>query len=174
MADNTEPVPKKPSPLEKSEPSAPKLESHQESPREVSSSPPREGAGAELQSFLPEKVGDQNEESATGAAGSATPAGPVTARFGTTNGPRVENLVKPKYPFRARRLHKEGRVLLRLRIDRSGAVRSGEVVESAGYGFDESALEAVRKSRFSPATRNGRPVECLALLPVQFVLEPYR
>jgi protein TonB len=83
-------------------------------------------------------------------------------------------MAPPEYPLRARRLHKEGRVLLRLHLDPAGEVRVAEVVESAGYGFDESAVAAVKSSRFRPATQNGVPVACLALLPVRFELQAKR
>jgi protein TonB len=98
-------------------------------------------------------------------------AEPVVARFGSRNGPKVVRMTSPEYPFRARRLHKEGRVLIELHIDAAGKVKKAEVVDSAGYGFDESALKAVEESRFLPATRDGEPVPCQALLPVRFTLK---
>jgi protein TonB len=61
-------------------------------------------------------------------------------------------------------------VVLRLHIDSDGQVAKVEVVTSAGYGFDRAAVAAVKRSRFQPASRNGRPVACLALLPVEFKL----
>lgn len=95
---------------------------------------------------------------------------PITASFGIREGPRVLRLVQPQYPQRALRLKKEGLVLVHLHLDRNGALHRARVVEKAGYGFDEAAMAAVSKSTFQPATRNGRPVPCLALLPVRFVL----
>jgi len=77
-------------------------------------------------------------------------------------------MAQPEYPLRARRLQREGRVLLQLDLDRTGKLREAEVIEAAGYGFDESALAAVRRSRFAPATHNDVPVACQALLPVRF------
>jgi protein TonB len=65
---------------------------------------------------------------------------------------------------------KEGRVLLRLTIDEKGKLLSAEVMEDAGYGFADAALEAVRQSRFRPAIRDGKAVKSRALLPVRFVL----
>jgi protein TonB len=79
-------------------------------------------------------------------------------------------MAPPQYPALARRRQKEGRVVLRLALDRDGSLRRAEVVEPAGYGFDESALAAVWKSRFLPAYHQGKPVPCMALLPVRFEL----
>ena len=105
-----------------------------------------------------------------GSAGAVSGKVPQAADFGTVNGPRILHLDKPVYPPRALRLHREGKVLLRLEIDRSGKLLSATVVETAGYGFDDSALEAVRRARFAPATKGGRPIPCVALLPVSFTL----
>lgn len=77
----------------------------------------------------------------------------------------------PQYPFLARKLKKEGRVLLRLTIDENGKVLNIEVLEDTGYGFAQAAIEAVKKSIFRPATRNGVPVQSKALLPVVFKLK---
>ncbi|MGQ9571449.1 MAG: energy transducer TonB [Thermodesulfovibrionales bacterium] len=46
-----------------------------------------------------------------------------------------------------------------------------EVVETAGYGFIESAEEAVKMSTFSPAHENGVNVASKALLTIRFVLK---
>ncbi len=45
-----------------------------------------------------------------------------------------------------------------------------EVVEPAGYGFTESAVEAVKLSTFSPARYEGVNVASKALLTIRFVL----
>jgi TonB family protein len=104
------------------------------------------------------------------AAPATSGPGPVPATFGSGNGPRILHWVPPEYPRLARRLHKEGRVTLRLHIESDGQVSKVEVVTSAGYGFDRAAVAAVKRSRFQPASRNGIPVACLALLPVEFKL----
>lgn len=112
-------------------------------------------------------------KSTAATPGSSTPGagGPAQpARFGSRNGPAILDLVRPVYPLVARRLHKEGRVVLRLHIDRNGLVDQAEVVQSAGFGMDQAALDAVRRSRFRPAHRGGVPVPCQALLPFEFRL----
>ena len=71
----------------------------------------------------------------------------------------------------ARRLGREGSVVLKLSIDETGRLVDVEVIEKAGFGFDRAAVEAVRKSTFLPAKRNGKPVRSEALLSVKFVLK---
>jgi len=95
---------------------------------------------------------------------------PYVTAFGSADGPAFLKRVVPDYPRMARRLGREGRVLLRLVIDETGRLVHAEVVEKAGFGFDREAMEAVRKSVFLPARRNGVPVKSEALLPVRFVL----
>jgi len=90
--------------------------------------------------------------------------------FGSANAPRFLKKELPQYPIMARRLGKEGKVLLRLTIDENGELLDVEVLESAPYGFTEAAVEAVKKSKFLPAIINGRPVLAKALLPITFKL----
>ncbi|HEX9104129.1 MAG TPA: energy transducer TonB, partial [Polyangia bacterium] len=64
------------------------------------------------------------------------------------------------YPWRARLLDKEGMVRLRVVLGSDGRVQSATVVQGAGYGFDETAVDAVKtRCRFTPAYDAwGRPV----------------
>lgn len=94
----------------------------------------------------------------------------LDVEFGSENAPRFLHSEMPVYPLMARRLSKEGRVLLRLTIDEHGKLLNVEVVEGAGYGFTEAAVEAVKKSTFAPAKSDGKPVMSKALLPIKFSL----
>jgi protein TonB len=98
----------------------------------------------------------------------APPKPLLDVEFGSGNAPKFLHREMPVYPLIARRLGKEGRVLLRLTIDEKGNLLNIEVLEGAGYGFTEAAVEAVKKSTFTPAIVNGMPVMSKALLPVKF------
>lgn len=93
------------------------------------------------------------------------------AVFGAPDGPRFLKRVDPIYPLVARRLGKEGRVVLSLTIDARGGLVSVEVLEKADFGFDHSAVEAVRASTFRPAVVEGEAVPSRARLVVKFVLD---
>lgn len=95
----------------------------------------------------------------------------VETKFGDLNAPTFIHRVTPVYPRAARRLEKEGRVVLKLLIDQAGNLRSVEVVEPAPFGFTEAAVEAVRKSTFAPARRYGEGVLSWAVLSIRFRLE---
>lgn len=90
--------------------------------------------------------------------------------FGSATGPSFKHREMPVYPPMARRLGKEGRILLRLTIDEDGKLLNVEVLEGAGFGFTEAAVEAVKKSTFLPAVKDGRSVMSTALLPIKFTL----
>jgi len=94
----------------------------------------------------------------------------IESSVGAMGGPQFIQRSVPKYPRMAQRLGVAGSVLLRLAIDASGKLTGVEVLNGAGNGFDEEAIQAVKRSTFAPAVRNGRPVRCLALLKIRFQL----
>lgn len=69
--------------------------------------------------------------------------------------PAVLEFVQAPYPSQAQELGLEGTVGLSIVITTAGEVAEASVVEGLGRGFDEAALEAVRRFRFSPAMRGG-------------------
>ncbi len=95
----------------------------------------------------------------------------VESRFGDKGSPYFIYQAIPVYPVLARRLGKEGRVMLKLLIDMNGKLQNIEVVEAAGFGFTQAAIEAVKKSTYAPGYRDGRKVATKALLPVRFQLQ---
>lgn len=105
------------------------------------------------------------------AAGGGTPEGPIRSRIGSLYGPQITRWMRPKYPRKARDMGWTGQVVLRVTIDADGRPVRVKVSKSAGRGFDEAAVAAVRKSAFTPASHKGRPVACVVLLPVRFTLK---
>jgi protein TonB len=100
----------------------------------------------------------------------APAASPADVDIGAARAPRFVRREMPRYPPLARRLAKEGKVLLRLNIDEYGRLLRVEVLEPADYGFTEAALEAVHSSTYAPAEHEGKPVASRALLHVRFTL----
>jgi protein TonB len=109
------------------------------------------------------KTGNPGED----RGGTAGTAGSV----GADNYPHFLHRELPEYPQAARRMGREGKVVLRLAIDETGKLQQVEVVESSGFEFTRAAAEAVKKSTYRPALQNGRPVPSRAILPVRFVLK---
>jgi len=96
---------------------------------------------------------------------------PIETRFGASVAPAFLHREMPIYPLMARKLGREGRVMLKLTIDENGNLLDVEVIEKAGFGFTEAAVEAVKKSTFLPAKKGGKPIASRALLPIKFQLE---
>lgn len=67
--------------------------------------------------------------------------------------PRPLNYVPPAYPPDAEKEGLEATVSLQLDIDRQGNVKGVNVIEPAGHGFDEAAIEAAKKLQFEPARK---------------------
>lgn len=90
--------------------------------------------------------------------------------FGEGTGPRFLRQEQPVYPLMARKMGKQGWVILRLSIDEKGILTNVEVLEDSGFGFADAAVSAVRKSTFLAATHEGRPIPSRARLPIIFRL----
>ena len=104
------------------------------------------------------------------AQGKTEAAAPRHTSFDAVDGPKFLQPPAPRYPRLAQRKGIEGQVLMELMIDAEGRLMSASIKKSGGNGFDEAALEAVRKAIFRPATHNGRPATCIVLLPIHFTL----
>ena len=84
---------------------------------------------------------------------------------------RVLRKVEPKYPEAARRAQRETLVDVECTVGVDGRPMDVKVVEPKGYGFDEAAIEAVKKWRFTPAKKGGESVPQRVKIPIRFTLE---
>jgi TonB family protein len=100
---------------------------------------------------------------ATGASSAAgdheagTNAAPLPEE-GVSRGARLASSMSPAYPAAARAQEIEADVVLAIVVASTGEVIDARVLKTAGYGFDQAALSAVRVARFFPAERDGRRV----------------
>ncbi|MEM7222563.1 MAG: energy transducer TonB [Pseudomonadota bacterium] len=77
----------------------------------------------------------------------------------------------PRYPYLARRLGQEGRVVLRVEVTAAGAAATIKIYRSSGFHLlDEAAMKAVGSWQFTPAYRQGSPVAGSVDVPVAFRL----
>ncbi len=86
--------------------------------------------------------------------------------------PQVVTLVKPEYPPMARRLRVEGEVVVSVLVDETGRVVDTRLDKRVPQevGLNEAALEAARKARFRPATKNGVRVKMWTTISFPFKL----
>lgn len=117
----------------------------------------------------------------------AAPTGPVGATMGQENATRVADqqaqAVRARYEqqisawIQQHKLYptaaggREGRVVVRMRIDRAGNVRYFAIEQSAGLAiFDSSALDMIRRANPVPAVPENYPAGNLVefLIPISF------
>ncbi|MBI3771894.1 MAG: energy transducer TonB [Gammaproteobacteria bacterium] len=80
--------------------------------------------------------------------------------------------VPPVYPWRAKKMGLQGRVVLQVGLDDVGRITQAAVHQSSGVTLlDEAALAAVQQWRCQPAMSNGRAVPAVALQPFNFTLK---
>jgi protein TonB len=84
--------------------------------------------------------------------------------------PRLLREVKPDYTEEARQRNLVGDVVLEIVVRRDGAVGDVTILQGLGSGLDERAVQAVRQWRFSPARRQGAPVDVIVEVTVEFKL----
>lgn len=76
-----------------------------------------------------------------------------------------------KYPVSARMKHQEGVVRLRILVGTDGRVEEVSLAQSSGFdSLDKSAMDAIRRWRFVPPTRDGVAVEGIGIFPATFTL----
>jgi TonB family protein len=84
--------------------------------------------------------------------------------------PRATYSPPAEFSEQARQAKYEGTVVLMATVSAGGKVADVRVVSSAGMGLDEKAIEAVRRWKFKPATKDGKPVAVQVAVEVAFHL----
>jgi len=79
--------------------------------------------------------------------------------------PQLVKKKNPKYTRQAREADLQGLVMVEADIGTDGNVQAARVLRPLGMGLDERAVEAVKKWKFKPAMKDGKPV------PVQIAVE---
>ena len=82
--------------------------------------------------------------------------------------PRVLRHVRPRYSEKALTRRVEGKVLLEVVISTQGTVSAVKVLEGLPAGLNETAIECVRQWRFEPGKFEGKPVDVIAEIEVEF------
>ena len=88
--------------------------------------------------------------------------------------PVIVKAVAPAYPPLALKAGLEGKVIVKIWVDRQGKVRQVEVLRSDNDIFNEAAVEAAKKLVFTPAYMNNGAVSVWVALPFTFKLTDIR
>jgi protein TonB len=78
---------------------------------------------------------------------------------------------KIKYPEIAKRAGIEGKVYVQAFIDEDGNVANAKIIKGIGGGCDETALDAVKQTKFKPGRQRGTPVKVQVSIPIVFKLQ---
>ena len=79
----------------------------------------------------------------------------------------IKNVV---YPQSAKEANIQGKVLIKAIIDEKGNVAETEVINGIQKDCDQAAVNAIKKTKFTPATKDGKPVKAEVVSPIMFKL----
>jgi TonB family protein len=85
--------------------------------------------------------------------------------------PEIVNQVNPVYPEEAKKNGIEGRVWVKVLVGKEGDAKKVVVAKSDNEIFNQSAIEAAMKYKFTPAMQGGKPVAVWVVMPFKFELD---
>lgn len=90
---------------------------------------------------------------------------PPSYRLGSAQNPQ------PRYPYLARERGWEGRVVLRVQVNKLGFAEKVSVQKASGHPIlDRAAKSAIKKWRFRPSLKSGQKVAASIPVPIRFEL----
>jgi len=86
--------------------------------------------------------------------------------------PELLEFQRPLYPKDLRERDIEGKVILKILIDKEGKAEEIQIFESSGYKmFDQIAIKSVRQCQFKPARKGNQQKESWVLIPINFQIK---
>ena len=83
----------------------------------------------------------------------------------------IEALIKNVvYPQTAKDQGIQGKVMVKTIIDENGNVVETEILESVNADCDKAAMDAIKKTKFTPGIKDNKPVKAEVTIPVMFKL----
>lgn len=83
--------------------------------------------------------------------------------------PTPVNKLPPNYPSKLLSKGIGGRVLVSCTVDAEGRVTNTSIKQSSGHSeLDQSAITAVNKWKFKPATKEGKKIKATCIVPFNF------
>jgi periplasmic protein TonB len=139
----------------------------EETPAQADSHGPGTGGGAGTGTGT--GLGQGDGSGVGPGSGGGTGGGPYRPGSGITP-PRLLKEVRADYTEEARTRGLTGEVVLEIVVRRDGSVGDVRILQGLGSGLNERAVQAVRQWRFSPAQRQGTPVDVIVEVAVEFRL----
>jgi len=79
----------------------------------------------------------------------------------------IKNVV---YPVSAKEAGVEGKVFVKAIIDEQGNVTETSILKSVNEDCDKAAMDAIKKTKFTPGIKDNKPVKAEVTIPVMFKL----
>ena len=95
----------------------------------------------------------------------------INAFIQTEKFPEMIEAVTPVYPEEAKKNKINGKVYVKVLLDNEGNPKKAIVIKSDNEIFNQSAVDAAMKSKFTPAINNGEPIAVWIVLPYKFSLD---
>lgn len=112
----------------------------------------------------------EGAKAATAAARPVAVAGEALDISKVDRPPRPLLQARPSYPADMRLAGVSGNATVSFVVDTEGAVQDVKAVKSSRREFEAAAMEAVAKSKFSPAEKGGRKVNARLAIPIIFTV----
>ena len=85
--------------------------------------------------------------------------------------PEMIESAKPVYPEEAKKNKITGKVFVKILIDKTGMPTKAIVIKSDSDLFNQSAVDASMKSKFTPAINKGEAIAVWVVLPYKYQLD---
>ena len=85
--------------------------------------------------------------------------------------PAFKIRVETKYPENAKKANKTGEVVLQATIDEKGIPKDVVALTNLGFGLEDAAITAFKKSSFRPAMKGNTPISRQVQITYEFTLE---
>lgn len=83
----------------------------------------------------------------------------------------IEEIIKNVvYPASAKESGIEGKVLVKAIVDENGKVIKTEILKSVSDDCDKAAMDAIKKTKFTPALKDKKTVKAEVVIPIMFKL----
>lgn len=86
------------------------------------------------------------------------------------DGLTITSKPRASYTDDARRTLTQGNVKLAVEFGYDGKIKSAVVFQGLPHGLSENCLEAVKKIKFDPAQKDGKPVSVIAIIEYNFTV----
>lgn len=81
----------------------------------------------------------------------------------------IEEMIKNVvYPQTAKDAGIEGKVFVKAIIDEQGNVTETSIIKSVNEDCDKAAMDAIKKTKFIPGTKDNKPVKAEVVIPIMF------